>query len=106
MRRRWQGGGEGGGEAYGGGGVKLRSHLSHWYPWGAMIYARFALPDGGPDAVTLHDRIWKEGVTAALGAGAGINDHHGVGLKRAPYMPAQHGAGLAVLRRIRRAPSP
>ena len=87
-------------------GLKLRSHLSHWYPWGAMIYARFVLPDGGPDAVTLHDRIWKDGVTAALGAGAVINDHHGVGLKLAPYMPAQHGAGLDVLRRIKVALDP
>lgn len=87
-------------------GLKLRSHLSHWYSWGAMIYARFVLPDGGADAVTLHDRIWKDGVTAALGAGAVINDHHGVGLKLAPYMPAQHGAGLDVLRRIKTALDP
>ena len=87
-------------------GLKLRSHLSHWYPWGAMIYGRFVLPDGGPDAVTLHDRIWKDGVTAALGAGAVINDHHGVGLKLAPYMAAQHGAGLDVLRRIKAALDP
>jgi len=87
-------------------GLKLRSHLSHWYPWGAMIYGRFVLPDGGPDAVTLHDRIWKDGVTAALGAGAVINDHHGVGLKLAPYMAAQHGAGLDVLRRIKVALDP
>src|SRR6202163_265451 len=87
-------------------GLKLRSHLSHWYPWGAMIYGRFVLPDGGADAVTLHDRIWKDGVTAALDAGAVINDHHGVGLKLAPYMAAQHGAGLDVLRRIKVALDP
>jgi alkyldihydroxyacetonephosphate synthase len=87
-------------------GLKLRSHLSHWYQWGAMIYARFVLPDGGSDAVTLHDRIWKDGVTAALGAGAVMNDHHGVGLKLAPYMPAQHGAGLDVLRRIKKTLDP
>src|SRR6266852_1074339 len=87
-------------------GLKLRSHLSHWYPWGAMIYARFVMPDGGPDSVTLHDRIWKDGVTAALGAGAVINDHHGVGLKLAPFMAAQHGAGLDVLRRIKAALDP
>jgi alkyldihydroxyacetonephosphate synthase len=87
-------------------GLKLRSHLSHWYQWGAMIYARFVLPDGGSDAVALHDRIWKDGVTAALGAGAVMNDHHGVGLKLAPYMPAQHGAGLDVLRRIKKTLDP
>jgi alkyldihydroxyacetonephosphate synthase len=87
-------------------GLKLRSHLSHWYPWGAMIYARFVLPDGGADAIALHDRIWKDGVTAALGAGAVMNDHHGVGLKLAPYMQAQHGAGLDVLRRIQKSLDP
>jgi alkyldihydroxyacetonephosphate synthase len=87
-------------------GLKLRSHLSHWYPWGAMIYGRFVLPDGGSDAVALHDRIWKDGVTAALGAGAVMNDHHGVGLKLAQYMPAQHGAGLDVLRRIKKSLDP
>src|ERR1700686_55677 len=87
-------------------GLKLRSHLSHWYPWGAMIYARFVLPDGGADAIALHDRIWRDGVTAALGAGALMNDHHGVGLKLAPYMQAQHGAGLDVLRRIKKTLDP
>ena len=87
-------------------GLKLRSHLSHWYQWGAMIYARFVLPDGGSDAVALHDRIWKDGVTAALSAGAVMNDHHGVGLKLAPYMAAQHGAGLDLLRRIKKTLDP
>ncbi|HEV2140722.1 MAG TPA: FAD-binding oxidoreductase [Candidatus Dormibacteraeota bacterium] len=87
-------------------GLKLRSHLSHWYPWGAMIYARFVLPDGGSDAMALHDRIWKDGVTAALDAGAVMNDHHGVGLKLAPYMRAQHGNALEVLRQVQRALDP
>jgi alkyldihydroxyacetonephosphate synthase len=87
-------------------GLKLRSHLSHWYPWGAMIYARFVLPEGGVDAIALHDRIWRDGVGAALQSGALMNDHHGVGLKLAPYMRAQHGAGLDVLRRIQKSMDP
>jgi alkyldihydroxyacetonephosphate synthase len=87
-------------------GLKLRSHLSHWYPWGAMIYGRFVIPDGGPDAIELHDRVWADGVNAALRTGAVINDHHGVGLKLGPYMQAQHGAGLDVLRRIKEALDP
>lgn len=82
-------------------GLKLRCHLSHWYPWGAMIYARFVVPDGGDDAIELHDGIWAAGVGAALRSGAVINDHHGVGLKLAPFMQQQHGAGLDVLRRIK-----
>ena len=82
-------------------GLTLRVHLSHWYPWGTMIYGRFVVPDGGPDAVSLHDRIWEDGVRAILAAGGVINDHHGVGLKLAPYMRAQHGAALDALRRIK-----
>lgn len=87
-------------------GLVLRTHLSHWYLWGAMIYSRFVLPDGGTNAIALHDQIWEDGVKAALGAGAVMNDHHGVGLKLAPYMQWQHGAGLDVLRRVQKAMDP
>jgi alkyldihydroxyacetonephosphate synthase len=87
-------------------GLQLRMHFSHWYPWGTMIYGRFVVPDGGPDAVALHDRIWEDGVQAILGAGGVINDHHGVGLKLAPYMRAQHGRALDALRQIKEALDP
>ncbi len=87
-------------------GLQLRMHFSHWYHWGTMIYGRFVVPDGGPDALALHDRIWEDGMTAALDAGAVINDHHGVGIKLAPYMRRQHGAGLDALQRIKGALDP
>jgi alkyldihydroxyacetonephosphate synthase len=87
-------------------GLQLRMHFSHWYRWGTMIYARFLIPDGGADAVALHDRIWEDGITAVLEAGGVMNDHHGVGLKLAPYMAAQHGASLEALRRIKSALDP
>jgi alkyldihydroxyacetonephosphate synthase len=82
-------------------GLSLKVHFSHWYPWGTMMYGRFVVPDGGPDAVALHDRIWEDGVGAILGAGGVINDHHGIGLKLAPYMRAQYGPALDTLRRIK-----
>jgi alkyldihydroxyacetonephosphate synthase len=82
-------------------GLVMKIHFSHWYAWGTMIYGRFVVPDGGPDALALHDRIWEDGVQAILGAGGVMNDHHGVGLKLAPYMRAQHGASLDALRRIK-----
>jgi alkyldihydroxyacetonephosphate synthase len=88
-------------EPYAAEGLTLRVHLSHWYPWGTMIYGRFVVPDGGPDAVALHDRIWDDGVRAILGAGGVMNDHHGVGLKLAPFMRAQYGPALDALRRIK-----
>jgi alkyldihydroxyacetonephosphate synthase len=88
--------------------LQLRMHFSHWYQWGTMIYARFVVPDGGggQEAVDLHDRIWAAGLEAAFSAGAVMNDHHGVGLKLAPYMERQHGASLDAMRRIKRALDP
>ena len=82
-------------------GLVLKVHFSHWYPWGTMMYGRFIVPDGGPDAIDLHDRIWDDAVQAMLRAGGVMNDHHGVGLKLAPYMRAQHGPGLDLMRRIK-----
>ncbi|MGH2996134.1 MAG: FAD-binding oxidoreductase [Gaiellaceae bacterium] len=82
-------------------GLSLKVHFSHWYPWGTMMYGRFVVPDGGADAVALHDRIWEDAVQAILGAGGVMNDHHGVGLKLAPYMRAQYGPALDALRRIK-----
>jgi alkyldihydroxyacetonephosphate synthase len=93
-------------EPYADSGLELRMHFSHWYLWGTMIYGRFVVPDGGPDALALHDRIWEDGMTAALEAGAVINDHHGVGLKLGPYMRRQHGAALDTMRHIKAALDP
>src|SRR5919197_795985 len=87
-------------------GLQLRMHFSHWYLWGTMIYGRFVVPDGGPDALALHDRIWEDGMTAALDAGAVINDHHGVGIKLGPYMRRQHGAALDSIQLIKAALDP
>jgi alkyldihydroxyacetonephosphate synthase len=64
------------------------------------------VPEGGADALDLHDRIWHDGMTAALDAGGVMNDHHGVGLKLAPYMERQHGASLEAMRRIKQALDP
>jgi alkyldihydroxyacetonephosphate synthase len=93
-------------DRYAGHGLQLRMHFSHWYRWGTMIYARFLIPDGGDDALALHDQIWEDGITAVLAAGGVMNDHHGVGLKLAPFMAAQHGPALDVLRRVKTALDP
>jgi alkyldihydroxyacetonephosphate synthase len=82
-------------------GLTLKVHFSHWYPWGTMMYGRFVVADGGADAVELHDRVWEDGVHAILDAGGVINDHHGVGIKLAPYMRDQYGPALDTLRRIK-----
>jgi alkyldihydroxyacetonephosphate synthase len=87
-------------------GLELRMHFSHWYPWGTMIYGRFVVPEGGPDALELHDRIWEDGMTAALEAGGVMNDHHGVGIKLGPYMRHQHGGALDAMRQVKTALDP
>jgi alkyldihydroxyacetonephosphate synthase len=87
-------------------GLVLKIHLSHWYHWGTMLYGRFVVADGGPDAVELHDAVWRDAVAAGLGAGAVMNDHHGVGLKLAPFMQQQYGPSLELLRRIKRGLDP
>ena len=93
-------------EPYADTGLELRMHFSHWYAWGTMIYGRFVVPDGGPDALALHDRIWEDGMTAALDAGGVMNDHHGVGIKLGPYMRRQHGGALDAMRQIKTALDP
>ena len=93
-------------EPYADTGLELRMHFSHWYLWGTMIYGRFVVPDGGPDALALHDRIWEDGMTAALTAGGVMNDHHGVGIKLSPYMRRQHGTALDAMRRLKSALDP
>jgi alkyldihydroxyacetonephosphate synthase len=82
-------------------GLTMKVHFSHWYAWGTMMYGRFIVPEGGPDAIELHDRVWDDGVRAILGAGGLINDHHGIGLKLAPYMRDQYGPALDTLRQIK-----
>lgn len=89
--------------------LSLTTHLSHWYEWGSMIYARMKIAKGPADlaeAKALHDRIFYAGVEAALAAGAVLNDHHGVGLRLAPYMPAQYGEGMKALKQIKAALDP
>ncbi|MBZ0308587.1 MAG: FAD-binding oxidoreductase, partial [Anaerolineae bacterium] len=90
--------------------LQLTTHLSHWYEWGSMIYARMKIPVGPETleaAKALHDRVFYAGVEAAMKAGAVLNDHHGVGLRLAPYMHAQYDdAGMKFLKDIKRALDP
>jgi alkyldihydroxyacetonephosphate synthase len=89
--------------------LQLTTHFSHWYEWGSMIYARMKIPTGPADlneAKALHDRIFYAGVEAAMKAGAVLNDHHGVGMRLAPYMNLQYGEGMVALSRIKGALDP
>ncbi len=89
--------------------LRLNTHLSHWYDWGTMLYARFSIPQAPDDpaaALRLHDEIWHAGVEAALHSGAVINDHHGLGLKLAPFVREQYGSAYPLLMTVKRAVDP
>lgn len=85
--------------------MTLKTHFSHWYPWGSMIYPRFGIPKGPDDrdeALALHDAIVKAATEAALESGAVINDHHGVGMRLNEYLGDQLGeGGMAMLQGIK-----
>jgi alkyldihydroxyacetonephosphate synthase len=89
-------------------GLRLRTHLSHWYEWGSMVYPRFVIPDasGADDPLALYYEIWGAGVNAILDAGGVMNDHHGVGSTLSQYVPRQWGAAHATLARIKAALDP
>ncbi len=90
--------------------LQLVTHLSHWYDWGTMIYARFKIargPDALEEAMALHDAVVRDATRAALAAGAVLNDHHGIGMRLGAYMPEQFGAaGMDMLGRIKRGLDP
>ena len=78
-------------------GLRLRTHFSHWYEWGSMVYPRFVIDDVSSvdDPLGLYKEIWQAGVDAILDAGGVINDHHGIGSTLAPYVERQWGAAFA-----------
>jgi alkyldihydroxyacetonephosphate synthase len=89
--------------------LRLAIHLSHWYPWGTMLYGRFVIPsapDDANEAAALHDRIWADAIDIALDGGGVMNDHHGVGLKLGPFMRQQYGPAFTVLEAIKGALDP
>ncbi len=91
-------------------GLTLKTHFSHWYDWGSMIYPRWGVPKGPDDldeAVALHNKIIHAATMAAHEAGAVINDHHGVGLRLAPYMKVELGeAGMKFLAGLKKGVDP
>ena len=66
------------------------AHLSHSYPDGACVYFTFA---GAPASDELYLAVWEAGTRAALGLGASLSHHHGVGLNRGRFMADALGAG-------------
>jgi alkyldihydroxyacetonephosphate synthase len=87
--------------------VVVMAHLSHAYPDGACIYFTFSgTAPSERQVLELYERSWKLALEAALSAGATLSHHHGVGVSKAPRLRDEWGAGVEVLRALKRAWDP
>lgn len=85
------------------------AHMSHWYPWGVMVYDRFEIknpPEDADEAMMLHNEIWDTAVRCSMECGGIINEHHGVGLKLARFMREQYGPAFQVIEGLKDAVDP
>jgi alkyldihydroxyacetonephosphate synthase len=80
----------------------IMAHFSHAYVDGCSIYFTFAARGATPaEAEKKYDDIWRAGLAAVAKVGATISHHHGVGLSKAPFMPEEHGAAMAIYRALK-----
>jgi alkyldihydroxyacetonephosphate synthase len=75
------------------------AHLSHAYPDGCSIYFTFVATRAGA-ALSRYDALLDAALGAALGEGATLSHHHGVGTSKAHFLDAELGGGVATLRRL------
>ena len=90
-------------------GLEYMAHMSHWYPWGGMIYDRFVIqePPQDPDqALALHNEVWNMAVRTSIECGGVLNEHHGVGLKLSRLIREQYGEAFQVLEALKRGLDP
>ncbi len=95
--------------------VFVMAHLSHAYPDGCCIYFSFAGSAARADAgkegwdaasEATYDRAWQAALAAVVDAGGTIAHHHGVGRSKAPRLGSEIGAGVDVVRALKRAFDP
>ncbi|HEY3359714.1 MAG TPA: FAD-binding oxidoreductase [Polyangia bacterium] len=80
----------------------VMAHFSHAYHEGCSI--DFTFIGGAPGrraAEEVYDRLWRDGLTAALQTAGTISHHHGVGLAKAAFMEAQHAELMPLLRELK-----
>jgi alkyldihydroxyacetonephosphate synthase len=84
--------------------IKFIGHFSHWFEWGAMLYARFIFdnpPEDPHESLHVYNKAWNLIVRAALANGGVINEHHGVGLKLSRLMKEQYGESFKLLKGLK-----
>jgi alkyldihydroxyacetonephosphate synthase len=80
----------------------VMAHFSHAYVDGASIYFSFAGTGKDPeDLLVRYDATWKAALDAVMKGGGTLSHHHGVGVSKAAWMPAEHGASMRLLRALK-----
>ncbi len=87
--------------------IVISGHTSHAYMQGTNIYFTFvAKPEDATAAEPTYLECWKQAMEATLRVGGTICHHHGIGRLRAPWMAAEHGSALDLLRTVKHALDP
>lgn len=87
--------------------IVASGHTSHSYAQGTNIYFTFvAKPEDPAAAEPTYQACWTAAMEATLRVGGTICHHHGIGRLRAPWMAAEHGAALDLLRAVKQALDP
>ena len=76
----------------------VMAHMSHVYPEGASIYFSFA----AEGKRTRYQKVWEVALEAALGAGATVSHHHGVGRLKAAHASKELGLASQGWRALKR----
>lgn len=70
----------------------VMAHFSHAYAEGCSIYFTFAALRDDPEATReRYEACWRDGLAAAVAAGACVSHHHGVGLLKGEALRAAQG---------------
>ena len=69
------------------GSVLVSAHQSHSYPTGACLYFTFGGMVAPDERDAYYTAVWDAGTRTVLANGGSLSHHHGVGMKRARFMP-------------------
>ena len=82
-------------------------HLSHHYEDGACLYFSMGSAcDSDQQAAEKLEKWWNAGMAACLEAGGSISHHHGIGRRRAQWLPAELEGWWEVLVAIKKTLDP
>ena len=85
----------------------IMAHFSHAYRDGCCIYFSFAsASDTDEKMIRSHARVWEKALNAVRRYGGTITHHHGVGLSKAPFLPAELGELWPLMRRVKKVLDP